>query len=275
MLPSLFLPAVRDAVRCAAALDIRVLLVGALARDLCLSEAPTTGTRKTDDADLALMLDDWSELDTFFERCEPAFRVDRSNMRLRHRSTGIPVDVAPCGSIEEPRGRLRLRRSRRDLNLVGLAEAFDTASEVRVGDHGLLVPSPGAFVLLKLLSFHDRRAHRDLSDFGYVARRAPREDEAVWGDARLMEEFAEGRLTDADVHVWQLGVNISSTFSPEAVAAFREGLRLLESEEPFIRTLLTVEDGRSVFAPDERVAEADRLLQTLLVATNQVVGTAG
>ena len=101
----------------------RLLLVGAFARTLCLPESVRGPARKTRDAE---------------------------------------IDVVPCGDIERPPGSLPLRRTTRILNTTGLSEAFATARVEDVGGLSLLVPRPEAFVLLKLLSFLDRRAPRDL-----------------------------------------------------------------------------------------------------------------
>jgi|GEM_PF-6724561 len=242
------------------------MLVGALARDLCLPAASRTESRKTDDADLAMLVEDWTTLDVYLERCEPEFEIDRAELRMRHRGTGIPVDVAPCGALEDPPGSLRLRKSIRVLNMRGIAEAFETATPIPIGVNELLVPTPSAFAVLKLLSFHDRRAHRDLRDLGYVARRAPVDDGAIFSDDALVEGFADGSIVEPDVPTWQLGRAIAATFSAEAVAAFARGLTSLADEEPLIRAQLVIEDGTPLLDPDDLVASADRLVRVLLTA---------
>ena len=111
--------------------------------------------------------------DAFLSACHPDFEVNRTELRLRHVQTGVKIDVVPCGAIERPPGSLPLRRTTRVLNTTGLSEAFSTARVEDVSGLSLLVPRPEAFVLLKLLSFLDRRAPRDLRDTGYVLHRYP------------------------------------------------------------------------------------------------------
>jgi predicted nucleotidyltransferase len=161
----------------------RLLLVGAFARTLCLPSSVRGPARKTRDADVAVRMMDWSAFDALLSACEPAFSIDRSELRLRHVLTGVRIDVVPCGAIEQPPGSLPLRRTTRVLNTTGLTEAFSTARSELIGGQSLLVPRPEAFVLLKLLSFLDRRAPRDLRDAGYVLARYPI-DEAAAGRTR-------------------------------------------------------------------------------------------
>jgi hypothetical protein len=51
---------------------VRLLLVGAWARDLCLGSA--VASRATDDADFAVLIDSWERFDRFLGACGPHFR---------------------------------------------------------------------------------------------------------------------------------------------------------------------------------------------------------
>ncbi len=240
-------------------LQTRLLLVGAWARDLCLPEEKRGLSRKTNDADLAVLLEDWSAVDAFFDACAPHFEEHRDDLFLRHRQVALKVDVIPCGGIESPSGSLALRASTRVLNTAGLAEAFEHASTLDLGSHTLLVPTPNAFVLLKLLSFLDRRAPRDLRDLGYVVSRAPVDDAEIWSDEEVLDRLADGRLTLDDMAAWQLGRNLSREFSGDTSRKFLGALAELQQEPDAIRSLLS--EGRE---PTERLLTADRWLRLLV-----------
>ena len=263
MIPALFAPAVADVASIAAALDLQVLLVGAIARDLCLPPARRSEARQTDDADIALLLDEWATLDAFLVRCEQVFVIDRAELRMRHRETGIPIGVAPCGEVESPPGVLRLRNSARVLDFTGVSESFAHARAESVGQGRVLIPSPSSFVLLKLFSFLDRRAHRDLRDLGHVARRAPVNEDEIFGDAALVDGLASGYIEEPDLPVWQLGRAVRARFSAATADAFVGALERLASESPYIRAQLVIEGGVPIVEADKRVTEADRLLRLL------------
>lgn len=254
--------ALADVLGTADRFGLRILLVGAWARDLCLP-APRRGTaRQTSDVDLAVALDDWSAVDAFFDACAGRFEDRRKDLFLRHKRTAVKIDVVPCGGIEAPPGALALRASTRVLNTVGLLEAFHSARPLEIEGFTLLVPSPSAYVLLKLLSFLDRRAHKDLQDLGYVVKHAPVDEEQIWSDEAVMDGFASRRLTLDDMAAWQLGRGIAKTFSPPTTQKFAEAVVRLAAEGEGIRVQLV--DHKD---PDERIATADRMLWVLSEAS--------
>lgn len=258
-----FRTALADLLRIAQEQNRRLLLVGAFARTLCLPESVRGPARKTRDADVAVQMEDWSAFDDFLSACPPTFTVDRTELRLGHAQTGVKIDVVPCGAIERPLGSLPLRRTTRILNTTGLSEAFSTARVEVVGGLSLLVPRPEAFVLLKLLSFLDRRAPRDLRDAGYVLHRYPADEDAVWEDAMIMAGFADESLAWEDLGVWQLGRALTETFQPSTVAVFLAALERLTLEPDATRALLVQEDGIDRLEPDARLLTADRIFDVL------------
>lgn len=244
----------------AAAVGTRALLVGAYARDLCLDVgAPTT--RMTNDADFAVLLDSWGAVDALFTACAERFRdVDRAELKMIHRATGLKVDLVPCGSIEAPPGTLSLRGSRRTLNTQGLAECFTLGR--KLGATQVLVPPPAGFVVLKLLAFVDRREPRDLRDLGHVLRHFPLDPEWIWGDDELLAAFADGSLVLDDARPWYAGRQIRRDFTPDTLSAWRAAVERLVAERADIRALLV--ETRD---PDERLVTADRLLSVVLRAS--------
>jgi predicted nucleotidyltransferase len=244
----------------AAQVGTRVLLVGAYARDLCLG--PTSSpTRGTNDADFAVLLENWDHVDAFFSKCLALFRdVDRAELKMYHRTTGLKVDIVPCGPIETPPGTLALRGSVRRFNTVGLAESFELGTRLHPAVPEVLVPPPAGFLVLKLFAFTDRRERRDLRDLGHVLTRFPIEDDLVWADDQLLAAFADGSLTYEDVRFWQVGRDIAAKFTAETTAHVIAALDGLLQEKPELRSLVV---EHATLDPDERLERADRALQIL------------
>lgn len=257
--------ALADALDVAEQTGLRTLLVGAWARDLCLPADRRLELRKTNDADLAITVDEWRDIDRFFAASSAGFDVHAAELFMRHRRTRIKVDLVPCGALERPPGTLRLRNTSRTVNTTGLQEAFRGPIEHIVRGRRLSVPHPSAFVLLKLLAFLDRRAPRDLRDLGYVVRQFPVDHAAVWRDARALAGFERETLTWEDMNAWQVGQDLRTRFSPPTLDVFRASLRRLTSEVPVIRGLL----AEQVRGPDDQIATADRILGVLMEATDE------
>jgi predicted nucleotidyltransferase len=254
-----FRTALVDALRIADRLGLRVMLVGAFARELSLPVSVRSPARKTRDADLAVRIDSWDRLHEYFVACDERFTIERGELYMRHRQSGAKVDVVPCGPVEDPPGHIRLPGSVRDLNTMGLSEAFGSARSLILDGLSLAIPTPGAFILLKCLSFLDRRAPHDLTDLGSVLRRFPVDEDAVWADPVVMEGFGNRTLAWEDLNAWQLGRSIVATFSAEVRAEFLRALNKLAAE-PQPTRLLLVEGHAST---DERLEHADRQLEVL------------
>tara|TARA_R110002072_G_scaffold74904_1_gene177036 strand:+ start:210 stop:1016 length:807 start_codon:yes stop_codon:yes gene_type:complete len=258
--------ALKDALALAEELELCTLLVGAWARDLCLPPKSRQPPRLTNDADLALAVAGWPEIERFFESAEKgAFRgASLSELLMYHRATGVKVDVVPCGGIEEPQGKLRNPDSGRVLNTIGLREAFDSALNRPVGDRSVLVPRPSGFVLLKLLAFSDRDALRDLRDLGHVARLGHEDDDAsFFEDDVALELLSAGTLTLGDMPVWQLGRDLRARFSEEALESFAQALKKLTMRSEGVRGELFSD----LKDPDERIERSDQTIRVLGLST--------
>jgi predicted nucleotidyltransferase len=251
-----------DALSITDTLGLRVLLVGAWARDLCLPEATRSPPRKTNDADLAVLVDDWRAMDALFDASHARFELQRAELTMRHRHHGVKVDVIPCGGIETPRGELHLRNSPRVFNTIGLADAFSSARTHPIGSRTVLIPQPHAYTVLKLLSFLDRRAPRDLRDLGYVVVRNPYDPDTIWDEPATRNALADGTLQFDDLPVWFVGRNLKATFDADVVASFTAGLTVLAAQSMWHRGLLF----HHVADTDERLRRADRLIRVLRLA---------
>lgn len=252
-----------DALTTADELGVRVLLVGAWARDLCLPPGARGEPRKTDDADLAILVDDWDCVDRLLEATHTHFTVKRDELILRHNRYQVKVDIIPCGPIEDSGRTLRRRKSTRVLNTAGLAASFDTAEPHSIGSRSVLIPRPSAYVLLKLLSYLDRHALRDLRDLGYVATRCPYDATTIWDDERTRDVMADASLFDNDLPAWFLGLDLKVIFEPEVVGLFRSSLHELAGLEPWHRDRLCY----WLPNPQQRIEQADQLIRVLLLAT--------
>lgn len=251
--------ALEEALAITDAHGVRALLVGAWARDLCLPADVRSEPRKTNDADLAVLVDDWKALDALFDAAASRFDVRRGELFLRHRERGVKVDLVPCGRIENPSGKLRLRDSTRVLNTTGLAASFETATRHAVRERSLLVPRPSGYALLKLLSFLDRRAPRDLRDLGYVAIRHPFDPNAIWDDVVTRDALASQSIVYEDLPVWYLGRDLRASFDVDVVDAFRRSLDAVADLDPWHRGLLMAH----VVDAEQRLARADRMIRAL------------
>jgi predicted nucleotidyltransferase len=239
-----------------------VMLIGAFARDLCLGRhvAPP---RATTDVDLALSLPNWAAVDDLFRRCDLHFTARVDDLRIRHRETGIPVDIVPYGAIERPSGTLVLRNSDRVFNNAGIADARRLAMHRTIGSTDILVPPPAVMVALKLIAWGDRMASKDVQDAGHILQHFHVGDE-VWDDPTLLARFAEERLTYDDAPAWLVGRRIGRELAEPARNGLRRSITRLGMANEWTRVLIggSRDDGDA----DARVARADRVLAVLLEA---------
>lgn len=257
MTPERLLLVAADVGRAAVVVGSRVLLVGAYARDLCL-DADEAPSRATSDADFAVMLESWERVDEFFACCADKFTdINREDLLMYHRETGLKVDIVPCGAIERPRGTLVLRKSDRVLNTVGLVERFKLGTPLHPTVPDVLVPPAIGFVVLKLFAHADRRESRDLRDLGHVLHRLPVDEGVMLEDDAFVDGLADGSLTLDDAKYWQAGRSLS-VFSRDTRARVVSALDRLLDEDPGVR-MRTIEGAPRIGA-DERLARADRAL---------------
>ena len=103
----------------AARCDVRVMVVGATARDILVSAV--TGAppaRATQDIDIAVAVSSWSDVHRLTEGLERSGRASH-----RYRVDGCPVDIIPFGGIESP-GRTITWPDDHEMNVLGFQEAL-------------------------------------------------------------------------------------------------------------------------------------------------------
>lgn len=167
------LPAVADLARGLRSLDVPFAIVGALVPELLLEAPPAA---MTNDADVTVAVANLAEFATLKAQLATFGFAESGAHRLRHQSGGL-VDLLPFSESIAPGGQLELQRDL-VLNMAGFEQAVPNAVQVAVDDGPVLpvVPLP-LYVLLKLVSFDDRKAAKDLASVFHCLRYYLHDDE--------------------------------------------------------------------------------------------------
>lgn len=161
-------------------LGIEYFLIGAAARDLMLRHAhDIEPSRLTEDVDFAVSVPDWPS----FESLRTALlgsdqfsgRSKKAIHKLRHKATGLPLDIVPFGGIENPDRTISWPPDHHTVfDCFGAREAFEVSIPVQLPNNVTLrVASIPALALLKITAWKDRkRSHpgRDAGDLLLYAR---------------------------------------------------------------------------------------------------------
>lgn len=144
-----------------AAQNAPVMVVGAFARDLLVHYAyDIPAHRQTEDVDFAIAVADWSVYADLKKRLQEngQFREATKSQHRLHHVSGLLVDLVPFDGVETisrhldwpPGGEFRM-------DVFGFREAVKAALPVRLPDDvDVLVVSPPALVVLKLIAWQDR-----------------------------------------------------------------------------------------------------------------------
>lgn len=182
----------QEVARIAAAEEVSLFIVGALARDLLLEHAwNIPPQRATKDIDFGVQVESWAQ----FEALKTALiattqysQHPHQQQRLLHQN-GVIVDVVPFGAIESPTGSITWPHQEGiTMTTLGFSEAYQHTVRVLIaGDTELAVCSQAGLALLKLIAWNERRERKDAGDLGvllYYYLEAGHED-------RLYEEHAD------------------------------------------------------------------------------------
>jgi predicted nucleotidyltransferase len=167
-----------DVIREADAAGVRILVVGAAARDILVGHVGGVPLgRATMDIDIAVAVRSWADVERLMNGVAASTSVAH-----RFLVREIQVDVIPFGDIENADRTVALPDDH-ELNVLGFREASDASVTVRLpGDVIVPVASLPAQSLLKLFAWRDRR---------YDDRR-----DAI--DLRsILDAYHEGRYLDA------------------------------------------------------------------------------
>ncbi|MFC8044220.1 hypothetical protein [Nocardia sp. NPDC057353] len=143
-----------------------LMLIGAHCRDL-LHQAfgRKDAVRSTEDVDVALAVSSPADYDRITSRLTRSGTTD-----VRYSVAGIPVDVVPFGSIENPAGTTHLPGRREPIDVFGFREVFARSEELRLPSGSrIALPTPAGYAVLKLKAWADRSANFDYKDAGDIA----------------------------------------------------------------------------------------------------------
>lgn len=224
-----------DVLRCTQALQLRVLVTGAFARDIHLRYAHKVNvTRETEDIDIALAIPDW----TAFARLKAALIetgrfVEMPNrvQRLRH-AQGLPLDIVPFEGIESPDRHIAWPPDGAfRMNVFGYREALAAADTVRLpGNIETQVVSLAGLALLKIIAWQERHYEapkKDASDLMLIARYYlyAGNEERLWSEFESWTQAEDFDLLRAGARM--LGIDIARLVNP----AGRERLAAILARE--------------------------------------------
>ncbi len=155
-----------------------LLLVGALARDLLLHYGHGIAiARATEDVDLAVAVENWSQFESFRRALagDGRFALDRGMAhRLRHQVHGW-IDLLPFGPLERSDGTIAWPLGDAVMDVLGYSEAHAAAQRVLLPEQqAVRVASLPMLAVLKVLAWKDRHAlvpRKDAADLMLILRR--------------------------------------------------------------------------------------------------------
>ena len=230
-------------------LEIDFCVIGALVPELLLGVTPR---RLTNDADATVVLDTLAAFERLKGRlAEFGFVPTRLPYRLTHRDGGW-VDLLPYSEALAPTGHLDLTRDL-SFNMAGFNQVVPNAIQVSVApDLSVpMVPLP-LYVLLKLVSFGDRKAPKDLGSVLHCLRHYAEDDERRYG-----LDHEHNAVPYEYTCAYLLGA-AGRTFRDEPLSrAVRGVLARFDSPDADIVSLVAREDGLLEVDEDDRIEIAE------------------
>lgn len=257
--------AVEEVAGVAADLKLDIVLVGSLMAEFTPEiEADYPRFRRTNDADFAVYVGDWSA----YKKLRDALinRNFKPNSKIEHRlhRGAAMVDLIPYGPQVAPEGRLAWPESGFEMTVTGFDEVC--AAAVKSASHNEfpvpVITVPG-FALLKIIAYLERREqgdakHKDdAKDIEYWLRNYA----GGTTDDRRFELATESKLTHQDygtAGAVLLGEEVGSLASPEAATYVDRFLR--ESEDRYAPIMDILAAGAMDEAADKKRDEGLALL---------------
>lgn len=252
----------------AESLSVPFFVVGAIARDIILSDGYGIETgRATEDVDLGVQVSDWDRYEQLREGLITTgkFRRDKKQaQRLLYKGL-FPVDVIPFGAIADPDGFLSWPPGHEStMSTLGFEEAYKASLTVRIRAKPVLdiqfVSLPG-LALLKIISWDDNQLRRgkDAPDLLLLMR--------TYLDAGNQERLwnEEGDLVGEDFDYVRagsrlLGRDIAAILSPQVKKAI---IKILDKETGEQNQYRLVENMTDRGAESSAFEEALQLLEEL------------
>lgn len=145
------------------------MITGAFARDLHILYAHGISTgRKTEDVDVGLAVADWlsfNELKHALVETTRFTEVPKNPQRVRHRESGLPVDLVPFGDVESKTRCIDWPGADLRMDVFGFKEALAQAVFVQFpqGVRASVASLP-ALALLKFVAWDDRHYREPRKD---------------------------------------------------------------------------------------------------------------
>lgn len=160
--------------RTAIALDIPLMLIGALARDLLLELAHgIPAGRATEDIDLAVAVDSWAAYNRLKTKLitGEGFQVS-AGQQQRIVLDRLQVDIVPFGPIETPEGEISWPPDNDVvMRVIGFEDVYENAISIKLDQEFFIkTASLAGLVVLKLIAWRDRRQEKDAHDITVIAR---------------------------------------------------------------------------------------------------------
>jgi predicted nucleotidyltransferase len=200
--------------------------------------------------DLAIALPSSEALERVYSAVVPSFEVSRVGVRLVHQLTRVPFDLVPFGDVETEPGVVVVNG--RTLNVLAFREAWTHAQVVEVGACRIRIPTAAFLVVLKLASWSDRGAGKDIADVERLLRALPDPGDAPWSDALLMDHMAARRTHLGDLPVWSAMRELRRHLRPDALARVRTIVDRLAGADFHVRAEMRELVGPGTDDPDEQ-----------------------
>jgi predicted nucleotidyltransferase len=159
-------------------LGLQFYVIGATARDIILEQGfGISSRRKTQDIDLAIMVEDWKSFDKVDKQLLATglfVKEGKATHSFRYKKS-LRVDVIPFGGVESPKGIIKWPSDREvQMKVMGFQEAFDQSLLVRVAPNLDIrfISLPG-LALLKLIAWSERSgeaAGKDAADLALLLK---------------------------------------------------------------------------------------------------------
>lgn len=246
---------------------VRMLLVGAFARDLLLEQwGVGTSLRRTRDVDFGVQVGDWDAFDRLRESLFATgdfAPVEKIPHKVKYQDQ-VEVDLVPFGGVATEQGRLRCWPDdfRLEMNVLGYQEALDCAVRCPVAD--LPMVTLPAFVGLKILSWNDgpHRRQKDAKDLAFVLKSLPTTEKVI--DAATEWPDEDWDDFDRRCHRW-LGSQVGLVFGPLTRNALKDVLTRETSIDDHLRLVRQMSDS---YKEPEKARQALEGLRTGLAAAS-------
>lgn len=260
--------ALRQLIRVAEGRGLRVLLIGAMARQLVFDgryDIPIH--RATLDIDAVVRSESWDAYDALVEVLARNDFTRRSDHSFPYRN-GEQIDLLPFGGVADDAGNLIWPGSGRAMSLAGLETAEAHSEGIDHAGMEVRVASLPSLVALKLYAFRDRFAYteKDLGDLLHVLSNAS-EALAERACVELGEELAD--LDDEQVGPYLLGRDLAGITGDEEREVLLEIIASRILDAPEYRALNRAMRGNRV---GEAVALFEAFREGLVTSSGKYTG---